>query len=154
MEYREDADIRVNNKQCRGIILKGDKVLVMFRRKNGEEYYTFPGGHMRKGEEPVDTAKRELFEETTVKVKDLDLAYEFFNYAKPKKTEVDYYFVGYWDSGRPTLSGEESRRATEDNYYEPMWVKVGNISELILYPLAAKEWVIDSLEKYLKKRGE
>lgn len=152
MEYREDANVRLSNIQSRGIILKKDKVLVMFRIKNGDGYYTFPGGHMRKGEEPIDTAVREIEEETTIKVKDMELAFEFKNYVKKKKVESEYYFVGKWKSGVPMLSGEESRRANEDDYYQPMWVPIDEIFELILYPLMAKEWVMEYLGKFLEKR--
>ena len=124
----------------------------MFRRKNGEEYYTFPGGHMREGEEPVETAIREILEETTVTVVGMEPAFEFRNFVKPKKTKIEYYFVGNWESGDPQLSGEESRRMSEENYYEPMWVPIEDLNSLNLLPMLAKEWVIDDLEKFLRKR--
>jgi 8-oxo-dGTP diphosphatase len=146
-DYREDADIRNDYFQCRGIIVKDDKVLVMFRRKKGEEYYVFPGGHMREGEKPVDTAIREVEEETTIKVKNLKPAYDFINYITPEHR--DYYFVGEWLSGDPTLSGEESRRCTEENYYEPMWIEIERVGDINLYPRAAREWVVDYLVQFI-----
>ncbi|MDD2578073.1 MAG: NUDIX domain-containing protein [Candidatus Dojkabacteria bacterium] len=151
-EFREDADLRINNIQSRGIILKGNNVLVMFRRKEGREYYVFPGGHMRKGETPLENATREIEEETTVIVRDLEIAFEYTSYVKPKKEEKEYYFVGYWDSGIPTLSGEESRRANENNFYKPMWIPISKIHTLNLYPLMTKEWVENSLEKFIEER--
>jgi len=140
MGYREDSDVRINNKQCRGIILKDDKVLVMFRRKKGKEYYVFPGGHMRKGEKPIDTTIREIREETTIEVKNLKPAFELMNYFK--KMEREYYFIGEWESGEPILSGEESRRASKENYYKPMWLLLTDIPKLTLYSLTVKEWVM------------
>jgi 8-oxo-dGTP pyrophosphatase MutT (NUDIX family) len=122
----------------------------MFRRRDGEEYYVFPGGHMRFGEKPVDTVRREIEEETTVKVKELKPAFDFFNYLR--KERRDYFFVGRWESGEPVLSGEESRRNDEDNYYEPMWVDRDKIKELNLYPLFAKEWFEEWLERFLVER--
>lgn len=151
-EYREDIGVRINKIQSRGIILKGEDVLVMFRRKDGEEYYVFPGGHMREGEEPVENAIREIKEETTITVKDMHLAFKFENYIKPDNPNIDYYFVGSYESGTPKISGEESRRMTDDNYFEPMWVRLDDIEELNLYPLAAKEWVLEYLDKFLSKR--
>jgi 8-oxo-dGTP pyrophosphatase MutT (NUDIX family) len=147
-DYREDADVRNDNYQARGIILKDDQVLVMFRRKNGEEYYTFPGGHMRDYEDPLETAIREIEEETTIKVKNLKPALDLINYVEPEERE--YYFVGEWDSGEPTLSGEESRRICEENYYKPMWIKVSDIPNLTLYSLSVKEWVMKYLDRFLK----
>jgi 8-oxo-dGTP pyrophosphatase MutT (NUDIX family) len=144
-DYKEDADIRNEHIQARGIIVKDDKVLVMFRRKEGREYYTYPGGHMRVFEKPIDTAIREIREETTIEVKDLKPAFDFINYAKP---EENYYFVGRWKSGEPTLSGEESRAVCEENYYEPMWVDISEIKDLNLYPRAAKEWTMNYLSTF------
>lgn len=151
MEFREDADIRVNNVQARGIILKEDKVLVMFRIKNGEEYYVFPGGHMEIGETPKETATREIKEETTIEVNNLELAFEFKNYVKRKKVLEEYYFVGKWKSGEPVLSGEESRRCTNENFYKPMWISINEISGLLLYPAMAKEWVTEYFEEFLRR---
>lgn len=152
MAYREDQDVRVDNIQSRGIIFKGDKVLIMFRRHKGIEYYVFPGGHMREGETPLENATREIFEETTIKVKDMELAFSFKNYAKPKKIEEEYYFIGYWESSDPVISGEESRRMTEDNYFEPMWIDIGELLNKTLYPAMAKEWLEVSLGIFIKKR--
>ncbi|MFA7654665.1 NUDIX domain-containing protein [Candidatus Dojkabacteria bacterium] len=151
-EYREDADLRINEIQSRGIILKGNDILVMFRRKEGREYYTFPGGHMRKGETPLENARREVEEETTITVKDLQIALEYTNYVNPKKEKKEYYFVGYWDSGTPTLSGEESRRANENDYFEPMWIPISKINTLNLCPAIAKEWIEYNLERFIEER--
>ena len=150
MDFREDADVRINHIQARGIILKEDKVLVMFRRVKGDEYYVFPGGHMREGEKPIETAVREIEEETTIKSKDLKLAFEYRNYLKKERRE--YYFVGYWESSEPILSGEESRRATDENYFKPMWLPLTDIPELVLYPLMAKEWVMTYLERFIEEK--
>jgi 8-oxo-dGTP pyrophosphatase MutT (NUDIX family) len=149
MKNIEDADVRINNIQARGIILKEDKVLVMYRIKHGEEYYVFPGGHMRKGEKPIETAVREIEEETTIKVKDMKLAFECTNYIKPKKVLKDYFFLGYWESGEPVLSGEESRGNDDSNFYEPMWIPIKSISKLTLYPAMAREWIEYYLESFL-----
>lgn len=102
MKNIEDSDVRNDDSQARGIIVKENKVLLMFRRRDGREYYVFPGGHMRYGEKPIDTATREIEEETTIKVKNLKLAYEVVN--ESNSQEREYYFVGEWDSGEPTLS--------------------------------------------------
>ena len=152
MNYKEDADVRINNIESRGIIFKGEDVLIMFRIKDGEEYYVFPGGHMREGETPLENTIREIEEETTIKVKDMELAFEFKNYVKPKKVQKEYYFIGYWESGEPVLSGEESRRANDDDYYKPMWISLKELQNLTLYPAMVKEWIEYDLKKFLEKR--
>jgi 8-oxo-dGTP pyrophosphatase MutT (NUDIX family) len=152
MDIPEDADVRNNYFQCRGIIVKDNKVLVMFRRKKGREYYVFPGGHMRNYEKPIDTAIREIYEETTIKVKNLKPAYDQIIHTNPEQR--DYYFVGYWESGEPTLSGEESRRCSEENFYKPMWVNISEVTKLELYPEAAKEWVNNYLKNSLMEEKD
>ena len=54
------------------IILKNNKVL-LGKRKNshGEGTWQFPGGHLEFNEEFEDCAKREVFEETNLKIKDI-----------------------------------------------------------------------------------
>ena len=37
---------------CRAIIIKGDKILLMHRKKDGEEFWVYPGGHLELGETP------------------------------------------------------------------------------------------------------
>jgi 8-oxo-dGTP pyrophosphatase MutT (NUDIX family) len=143
MDYREDADIRINNKQARGFVINGDTVLIMFRRKNGYEYYVFPGGHMQKVESPEDTVKREVEEETTVKCIVTKKAYEYVNY-QSLEPEFEYYFLCKYISGNPTLSGEETRRSNENNYFKPMWIEISRLSEINILPLAAKAWIIEN----------
>jgi 8-oxo-dGTP pyrophosphatase MutT (NUDIX family) len=126
-------------------------ILVMYRKKNGEEYYVLPGGHMREGETPLENALREIEEETTIKVRNMELALEVRSYIKPDKVKIQYYFVGYWESGEPILSGEESRRDHTNDYYEPMWVSIADIPTLTLYSAAVKEWISNDLQKYIDR---
>lgn len=144
MNIREDQSTRINNKQCRAFIVKDDKILMMFRRKNGAEYYVFPGGHMQIGESTEQTVIREVEEETTIKCKIIKSAFEFVDY-KNEVIEYDYYFLCKWVSGEPELSGEESRRSTVDNYYEPKWVKVSELNSIKILPIRAKEWLFEYL---------
>ncbi len=48
--------------RCRGIILHGEKLLVV-KGSHGRPYYALPGGHLDPGESPVECIKRELLEE-------------------------------------------------------------------------------------------
>lgn len=138
----EDRDIRINNKSARGFVLKGKKILVMHRIKNGTEYYVFPGGHMEVNETPEECARREVFEETAVKINTLKPA---FNFSVADRSE--YFFIGEWESGEPALNGEEARRNRADNLYEPMWVDIAALDKLPnLYSEEAKKWIFDYLK--------
>lgn len=145
MDYREDQEIRINNIQCRGFVIKDGMILVMYRKKNGEEYYVFPGGHMREGEMPEETVIREIEEETTIKCSVNRKAFDVIDYAKLKKPQIEHYFVCYYLSGEPMLSGEESRRCTNENFYKPMWMELNKIKDILVYTAQAKEWVIVNL---------
>lgn len=144
MDFREDQDKRINNIQSRGFVIKDNLILMMYRIKDGEEYYVFPGGHMQVNETPEQTALREIEEETTVIAKDLQFAYEITGNLKGKTTH-EYYFTGKWKSGEPTLSGEESRRSTSTNFYKPVWIELGKITDMHIYPDHCKEWVINNI---------
>ena len=54
-------------------VIKDGKMLMGKRRDNGK--YTAPGGHLDKGEEPLDGAVRELFEESGIEAKPSDLKF-------------------------------------------------------------------------------
>jgi len=56
-------------KQTAGIIvLSDDKVLLCQRSDSGE--WAIPMGHMEEGEEPIDCAYREFYEETNLEITD------------------------------------------------------------------------------------
>ncbi len=62
-EVKLDTDERIS-----GIILQGQKVLLLHRVKKDKEYYVFPGGHRIKGESDIETLIREMKEELNLDV--------------------------------------------------------------------------------------
>ena len=53
---------RYKRPSVRGIIIKNNKVAMVYSRKF--DYYKFPGGGIENGEDHITTLKRELTEET------------------------------------------------------------------------------------------
>jgi 8-oxo-dGTP diphosphatase len=51
------------------ILIKDSQILLMWRNKEGKEYWTFPGGGVEGDEKYEDAVIRELGEETTVEGK-------------------------------------------------------------------------------------
>jgi 8-oxo-dGTP pyrophosphatase MutT (NUDIX family) len=74
--------------------LEGWKVFLVQHRKSA--FWGFPKGHQEPGEAPLDTAKRELFEETGLKVKTVlysEPLFEEYTYEEEKGlVEKKVYF--------------------------------------------------------------
>ena len=123
------------------ILIRDDAVLLMRRIKDGEEYYTFPGGMIEQGESPDVTAVRELAEETTVTSTVTSKLCELDNLGRH-----EYYFMVRYVSGEPELSGEEKDRMTEANQYYPGWYPLDTAFSLPnLYP----HKVVELLKQHL-----
>lgn len=140
--FHLDSEIRVNNQRHAGIVIKEGKILLMERKKNGFEFWTIPGGHLQKGEDPLKVVLREVEEETIIKVKNPTLVFEFRDYYK---NNFDYYYLCEYIEGVPTLGGEEAEKSNELNYYNPQWVELEKVFELNLLPKFAKEWIVENL---------
>ena len=52
-----------------GVIIKENKILLMRRMKNGQEYYVFPGGGVKEGESTETAIIREIKEELSLDAK-------------------------------------------------------------------------------------
>jgi len=63
------------NVRVSAIILKDDKILLIHRKKNGEEYWVFPGGGVEDTETPEQGIIREVKEETGLDVLKCKLAF-------------------------------------------------------------------------------
>ncbi len=80
---------------------------VVFTIQNGETYYLlikspdniigFPKGHMEEGESEIETALREIYEETSLKVNITDSFKETIQYKLPNgnKKKVTYFLAEY-----------------------------------------------------------
>jgi len=137
--YQDDKGHRIENQRHAGIVIKGTRILLVRRIKEGYEYYVFPGGHRREGEKGEDVVIREINEETSIVASDPKLIFEFKDYNNDK---FDFYYVCKWVSGKkPRLNGEEKIRNCKDNYYEPMWVELNKVIKLNILPGFAKEWI-------------
>jgi len=121
-----------------GITIKDGKILLMYRRKNGNEYYVFPGGGVEENESEEDAAVREVKEETTVDVKVEKLLYE-----SEEEFGKNFFYLCPWVSGEPKEGdGPEFKEMTPQNFYKPLWVPMEEIENLTLYPLPIRDRLI------------
>lgn len=126
------------------LIVRDGKVLLIHRKKEGKEYWVFPGGGIEDNETAEEALKREVKEELNLDVLEYKLAF----YDKNEKDGFDHpYFACIVSDNEPTIVGEEKDRNTEENSYTLEWVSLSEINDLALVPLSAKEKFISSLNK-------
>jgi len=77
-----------------GILIKDHKVLLGLRKF--EEVWEFPGGSVKKGEQPEETLIREFQEELDIQIKEYELANSFCYY-KYKSRIIVLFYVTKWE---------------------------------------------------------
>ena len=112
------------------IIIEGDKVAVIKRTREAEEYYVFPGGGFEEDETPEQATIREVFEELGVRIELIDcLDTVEFN-------GKQYYFIAKIIGGEfGTGQGEEFREFRNRGRYEPMWIPIVALDMLDVRPI-------------------
>jgi len=126
------------------VIVVGTRVLLMRRKKHGEEYFSFPGGTIEQGESPEQAVVRELKEEFTI-----DITINRFLFDSVAMGKKSYYFLVILFTGTPVLGGEEKDIMAKDpeNQFAPEWRSVAELRTLEnLYPQEARERIADILD--------
>lgn len=127
-----------------GIVIKGGKILLMHRIKNGKEYYVFPGGGVEPDETNEQAAIREVFEETSIKVGIKKLLY---HNVYDDDTEQFFYLCKYL-SGEPKLGNSneaETMKNDPGNIYDPCWYELKLLFQLLLYPLEVRDLLLQDV---------
>lgn len=131
------------------VLVKDNDVLLIHRR-NSKEYYVFPGGGVEEGESVEQAVLRELKEETSITAEIVKLLLHI-NY--DDDTENYVYLCGYV-SGEPKLddNAPEKQKMLEGvEYYDPLWVKISDIKNMLVYPLEARDLFIESFKNGFKE---
>lgn len=111
------------------VILDGDRILLMHRRKRGEDYYVVPGGGIKSGETPEEAAVREAKEETGLDVR-LDRKLRVFD----DDGRRGHYFLATEFGGEQRVGGPERERMSSENRYDLEWVEIGRLRSIVLRP--------------------
>lgn len=112
------------------IVIKNNKVL-LGKRKNshGEGTWCFPGGHLEFNEEIEECGKREVLEETGIKIKNIKLG-PFTNdiFKKEGKHYVTLFLISDYDSGKV--------RVMEPDKFEKWgWFEWGKLPKPLFLPI-------------------
>ena len=135
-----------------GIIFMNGGIALMHRkgvlkRKDMQEYYTFPGGGLEEGETLEEGTIREIKEEFGIDVKVVKKLYEL---KSEKFNQKEYFFLCEYVSGKfGTGEGPEcsnNPKYIDSGKYIPEIIKKEEIKNILLLPPEIKEKLIEDLE--------
>ncbi len=110
------------------MVFKDGKVLMGKRKgKHGSGEYAWPGGHLEYMESFVDCAKREVFEECGIKIKNIRFL-RLLNMKKYNKHYVDIAMVSEWESGELELKEPEKCEGWD-------WYEMNKLPQPVFAPI-------------------
>jgi len=115
-----------------------DKILMIHRKRDGEEYYIVPGGGVEDGETVEEAAYREADEETGLEIELGELLWKR-PFSTPRQyganiEQIEYAYLITQFSGTPVLTGPEFHRQSETNQYSLQWVPLADFPNRVVYP--------------------
>lgn len=121
------------------------------KREDYNEYYTFPGGGLEKGETPEEGTIREIKEELGIDVKIVKKLYELDS-EKFNQFEIFYlceYIKGEFGTGDgPEFNNDP--KYIESGKFIPEIIPVEKIKDTLILPLEIKKKLIQDIEKIWK----
>ena len=137
----------VKRSRVRAIIIHDDKIISMYREREGKVFYTFPGGGMEENETEEDCIKREVFEEFGIVVEPIKKVYICEN-----QISIGHYYLCEWVGGEfGTGQGEEFDKNNNNGVYKPTMINISDIPNL---PLKPPEIASLFYEDYMKNGKE
>jgi 8-oxo-dGTP pyrophosphatase MutT (NUDIX family) len=101
---------------ARCLVLKGSEVLAL---RNAGGWHVLPGGRRERGEEPEDTVRREVVEESGWHVDDLaPLGFMHLHHLTPKPPDYEFLYPDFLWSVHVAQAGEHDPHATASGDYE------------------------------------
>ena len=117
------------------------------KRDDYQEYYTFPGGGLEKGETEEEGTIREIKEEFGIEVKVVKKLYEM---ESEKFNQKEIFFLCEYVSGEfGTGDGPEfdnNPKYADSGKFLPEIIKREDVKDLFLLPLEIKEKLIEDME--------
>ena len=98
------------------VIIDKNKLLLIRRKKAQKEYWVFPGGGLKEGETFEESTKREVLEETGLKVEPIKLLYKL--QGGDIKNFHLYYLCELVGKGKLKFTGPEKKR-DKNQVYKP-----------------------------------
>ena len=122
---------------------RGEIALIrQFRTTTGKWYWEIPAGCARDGEDILDTARREVEEETGLVVKDVMLVTKSSNLLDPSKSDEDYGVAVAKPKG-VTSRHLDDQEAIDDSV---VWMPMDEVYSRLHYQMAMGEPFMGELE--------
>lgn len=130
-------------KSCGAVVIrKEENGYATLLIKHTQGHWGFPKGHMEENENEVETARREVLEETGIDV-DIDEGFkdESTYWPSPEVYKKVIYFVGNPHEGTPKPDHNEIE--------EVSWFRFSEAAALLSYPSDVS--ILENVQKYLRK---
>ena len=123
------------------ILIENEQIALIERHRQGQHYFTFPGGHVDPCETSEQAAIRETAEELGLQVALKRLLAEIWWHSKPQ-----YYYLAETVGGVfGTGTGEEILHPhPEKGTYRPLWTPVLGLLDLPILPRSMAQVVVDA----------
>ena len=105
------------------------RVALIRRRRGGQEYWSFPGGGIKRGERPHQAARREVLEELGLDVRPERLLAVASGHV--------LYLAAIDSEPALRMRGPEVARRSRRDRYQPAWVPLDQLGDLDLRPRTA-----------------
>ncbi len=131
-----------------GIVIHNGQLLVMQRERGKDMYFVFPGGKVEVNETVEEAVVREIMAETSIDVAVDKFIYKhYLDHGEKGKSEQHFYLCKYL-KGEPELGNDNEKEVMEkgEKYYKPQWMNLDKISELLLYPLEIRDWMLEDIK--------
>lgn len=134
------------NKSARAIIIEDNKLLLMRRDKEGQQYYTLVGGGIKENETTEDALKREVKEETGLDIIKAVLVYIEKN---PEPFAEQHTFLckiaPHGKVDIQTSSEEAILNKTGITSFTPMWVDISSFPNIAFKTIELQNAIIEGL---------
>ena len=121
------------------IVVKDNKVVIVRQRKlNNRDIYIFPGGGIQEREDVFSAAKRELKEETHLRIKITKLLYikELFS---PNLHSIEFYVLARAIKGKLRIGFDPELPDNHQVLKEVSWMPINKLKKLNFYPKELRE---------------
>lgn len=116
--------------RARAIIIHNNKIVSMYREREGRVFYTFPGGGQEGDETEEDCVIREVYEEFGITIKPIKKVYTYEN-----QNSIEHFYIADWLSGEfGSGNGEEFQENRNNGIYLPKFIEICEIPNLPLMP--------------------